>query len=111
VLATNRGVARIDPRASTQLAVGDQEDILTGIQQLAQLYGAVQSGGALAALGALQQLPREPQPEVCLILSIVCSEATPPDCYAALELSADSSTKLPSVAKDYRLILRGDSTR
>src|SRR5258708_31560272 len=64
LLATNRGVARIDPRASAQLAVGDQEDILTGVQQLAQLYGAVQSGGALAALGALQQQPREPQPEI-----------------------------------------------
>ena len=64
LLATNRGVARIDPRASAQLAVGDQEDILSGVQQLAQLYGAVQSGGALAALGALQQQPREPQPEI-----------------------------------------------
>ena len=64
LLATNRGVARIDPRASTQLAVGDQEDILSGIQQLAQLYATVQSGGALAALGALQQQPREPRPEI-----------------------------------------------
>ncbi len=64
LLATNRGVARIDPRASAQLAVGDQEDILTGIQQLAQIYATVQSGGALAALGALQQQPREPQPEI-----------------------------------------------
>lgn len=45
------------------------------------------------------------------VLSIVCSGATPPDCYAALELSADSGTKLAPVAKDYRLILRGDSTR
>jgi len=64
MLATNRGVARIDPRASAQLAVGDQEDILSGIQQLAQIYATVQTGGALAALGALQQLPREPQPEI-----------------------------------------------
>ncbi|HWY22080.1 MAG TPA: hypothetical protein VNX26_12720 [Candidatus Acidoferrum sp.] len=64
MLATNRGVARIDPRASAQLAVGDQEDILTGIRQLAELYGAAQSGGAAAALGALQQQPREPQPEI-----------------------------------------------
>ena len=67
LLATNRGVARIDPRASAQLAVGDQEDILTGIQQLAQIYATVQTGGALAALGALQQLPREPQPEIYAI--------------------------------------------
>jgi hypothetical protein len=64
MLATNRGMARIDPWASAQLAVGDQEDILTGIRQLAELYGAAQSGGVAAALGALQQQPREPQPEI-----------------------------------------------
>ena len=64
LLATNRGVARIDPRASAQLSVGDQQDILGGIQQLAQLYAAVQTGGALGALGALEQQPREPQPEI-----------------------------------------------
>jgi hypothetical protein len=64
LLATNRGVARIDPSASAQLAVGEQEDILTGVMQLAQLYATVQSGGALAALGALQEQPREPQPEI-----------------------------------------------
>jgi hypothetical protein len=64
LLATNRGVARIDARASAHLAVGDQEDILTGIQQLAQLYATVQSGGALAAIGALQRQPREPPPEI-----------------------------------------------
>jgi hypothetical protein len=64
ILATNRGVARIDPSASAQLAVGDEEDILSGIQQLAQLYATVQSGGALAAIGALQAQPREPAPEI-----------------------------------------------
>ena len=46
------------------------------------------------------------------VLSIVCNAATPPlDCYVALELSADSSANLASEKKDYRLILRGDSTR
>jgi hypothetical protein len=46
------------------------------------------------------------------VLSIVCGAATTPiDCYAALELSTDSSANLASEKKDYRLILRGDSTR
>jgi hypothetical protein len=45
------------------------------------------------------------------VLSIVCSAATTTlDCYAALELSANSSANLAE-KKDYRLILRGDSTR
>ena len=64
LLATNRGLARVDPRASAQLAVGEEQDILSGVQQLAQLYTAVQSGGAFAALGALQKQPREPQPDI-----------------------------------------------
>jgi hypothetical protein len=77
LLATNRGKARIDPRASAQLAVGEEQDILTGIQQLAQLYTAVQSGGALAALGALQSHPREPQPEIYALTTGNKFEVTP----------------------------------
>lgn len=77
MLATNRGKARVDPRASAQLAVGEQEDILAGVQQLAQLYGAVQSGGALGALGALEQLPREPQPEIYALTTGNKFEVTP----------------------------------
>jgi hypothetical protein len=77
MLATNRGKARVDPRASAQLAVGEQEDILAGVQQLAQLYGKVQSGGALAALGALDQLPREPQPEIYALTTGNKFEVTP----------------------------------
>jgi hypothetical protein len=64
LLATNRGLARVDPRASAQLAVGEEQDILSGVQQLAQLYAAVQTGGALAALGGLDQQPREQAPEI-----------------------------------------------
>ena len=77
MLATNRGKARVDPRASAQLAVGEEEDILAGVQQLAQLYGAVQSGGALGALGALEQLPREPQPEIYALTTGNKFEVTP----------------------------------
>lgn len=77
LLATNRGKARIDPRASAQLAVGTEEDILSGVQQLAQLYATVQTGGALAALGALQQQPREPQPEIVALTTGNKFEVTP----------------------------------
>ena len=77
MLATNRGKARIDPRASAQLAVGEEQDILTGIQQLGQLYTAVQSGGAFAALGALQSHPREPQPEIYALTTGNRFEVTP----------------------------------
>jgi hypothetical protein len=44
---------------------------------LAQLYGAVQSGGALAALGALQQQPREQQPEIYALTTGNKFEVTP----------------------------------
>jgi hypothetical protein len=47
------------------------------VQQLAQLYGAVQSGGALAALGALQQQPREQQPEIYALTTGNKFEVTP----------------------------------
>jgi len=77
LLATNRGKARVDPRASAQLAVGEEEDILSGVQQLAQLYGAIQSGGALAAFGALQKQPREPQPEIYALTTGSRFEVTP----------------------------------
>jgi hypothetical protein len=77
MLASNRGKARVDPKASAQLAVGQEEDILAGVQQLAQLYATVQSGGALAALGALQQQPREPQPEIYALTTGNKFEVTP----------------------------------
>jgi hypothetical protein len=64
MLATNRLVARVDPRATAQLQIGDEQNILDSIQQLGQLYMAVQSGGALGALGALQQQKHEAPPEI-----------------------------------------------
>jgi hypothetical protein len=77
MLATNRGRARIDPKASAQLAVGTEQDILTGVQQLAQLYAVVQSGGALGVIGALQQQPREPAPEIYALTTGNKFEVTP----------------------------------
>ena len=77
MLATNRGKARVDARASAQLAVGEEEDILAGVQQLAQLYGKIQAGGALAGLGALDELPREPQSEIYALTTGSNFEVTP----------------------------------
>ena len=64
VLATNRLLARVDPRASAQLPIGQTTDILQATQQLAQIYFAASSGGALGALGALKSLPQKPQSEL-----------------------------------------------
>jgi hypothetical protein len=64
LLATNRGTARIDPRASAQLAAGNETDILSEVQQIVKLYATAQTGGALGVLGGLQGQPREPQPEI-----------------------------------------------
>jgi hypothetical protein len=67
MLATNRLSARVDPRSSAQLALGEQEDILQSVTQLAQIYMAAQTGGALGTLNALNNLKsqtKEPPQEV-----------------------------------------------
>lgn len=64
VLATNRLLARVEPRASAQLPLGQTTDILQAAQQLSEIFFAAQGGGPLGALGALQSLPRKPQSEL-----------------------------------------------
>ncbi|HEX6185179.1 MAG TPA: hypothetical protein VFZ44_14945 [Pyrinomonadaceae bacterium] len=64
MLATNRLIARVDPRASAQLPVGEEQNILESVRQLSQIALAGQAGGPLALFGALDRLPREPPPEV-----------------------------------------------
>lgn len=64
VLATNRLLARVEPRASAQLPLGQQTDVLQAAQQLSEIFFAAQAGGPLGALGALQSLPRTPQAEL-----------------------------------------------
>jgi hypothetical protein len=64
VLATNRLVARVDPRASGQLPLGSEVDILEATQQIAQIYLASQTAGVLGALGSLNALPRKPEGEL-----------------------------------------------
>lgn len=64
MLATNRLLARVDPRASAQLPVGEEQNILESVRQLSQIVLAGQAGGPLALIGALDRQPREPPPEV-----------------------------------------------
>jgi hypothetical protein len=64
MLATNRLEARVDPRATAQLAVGEEQNILQSVQQLAQIFLSTQTGGALGLLGALDKQPREVPPEI-----------------------------------------------
>ena len=64
MLATNRLIARVDPRATAQLAVGEEQNILQSVQQLAQIVLTTQTGGALGLLGALDRQPREAPPEI-----------------------------------------------
>jgi hypothetical protein len=64
MLATNRLIARVDPRASAQLGIGEEQNILQSVQQLAQIFTAAQTGGLLGTLGALDKQPREAPPEI-----------------------------------------------
>jgi hypothetical protein len=65
VLATNRLVARVDPRASAELALGEEQNLLQALQQISQLTLAAQTGGALGVLGAFQsQVGDEREPEI-----------------------------------------------
>ena len=77
VLATNRLLARVDPRASAQLAVGEEQNILQSVQQLAQIFLATQTAGPLGLLGALDKQPREAPPEIYGINSGNTFQVTP----------------------------------
>ena len=59
VLATNRMVARVDPRATAELAVGQETNLIQGLQQLSQLTLAAQTGNAMGAIGAFKTLANE----------------------------------------------------
>ena len=59
VLATNRLVARVDPRATAELAVGQETNLIQGLQQISQMTLAAQTGGVSGALGAFKTLANE----------------------------------------------------
>ncbi|HEV7889871.1 MAG TPA: secretin N-terminal domain-containing protein [Pyrinomonadaceae bacterium] len=89
ILASNRLVARVDPRGSAQLAVGEEQNVLEAARQLTNLFGIAgkslatgKTGSPLALAGgplagaasaiqtaqevfsALDQLPRDARPTV-----------------------------------------------
>lgn len=53
VLATNRLVARVDPRATAELSVGETTNIIQGLQSIAQIALAAQQGNILGGIDAL----------------------------------------------------------
>ena len=52
VLASNRLIARVDPRATASIPLGQEQDILGALLQLGQIVGDVQTGNILTALSA-----------------------------------------------------------
>jgi len=64
ILATNRLVANVDPRASAQLGLGEETDILQSLLQLGEVFVAAKTGGPIAALNSLNAQKREAPPEI-----------------------------------------------
>ena len=56
VLATNRMVARVDPRATAELSVGQETNLIQGLQSIAQLALSAQQGNVLGGLSQLKSL-------------------------------------------------------
>jgi len=56
VLATNRLVARVDPRATAELSVGQETNLIQGLQQIAQLTLDARAGNIAGVFGQLGQL-------------------------------------------------------
>lgn len=59
VLATNRLVARVDPRATAELSVGQETNLLQSLQSISQITLAAQTGNVLGALGQLRASANE----------------------------------------------------
>jgi hypothetical protein len=59
VLATNRLVARVDPRATSELAVGQETNLIQGLQQIAQLTLDARQGNLAGVFGQFGQLAAE----------------------------------------------------
>jgi hypothetical protein len=102
ILASNRLNARVDPRGSAQLAVGQEQDVLEAARQLTNLFGIAGKGlatgvtgnplalaggpvgaasstiqSAQSVLNALDQMPREAAPTVYGIATGNLFEVTP----------------------------------
>lgn len=102
ILASNRLAARVDPKGSAQLAVGEEQNVLQAAQQLVNLFGIAGKGlvngatgnpaalaggpaggassiltGAQSVLNALDQMPREAPPAVYGIATGNLFQVTP----------------------------------
>ena len=78
VLATNRVVARVDPRATAELSVGQETNLIQGLQQIAQLTLDARTGNVGGLLGGLGALANEPnKAEIYGITSGSAFQVTP----------------------------------
>lgn len=59
VLATNRLVARVDPRATSELSVGQETNLIQGLQQIAQLTLDARAGNVAGVFGQLGQIANQ----------------------------------------------------
>jgi hypothetical protein len=59
VLATNRLIARVDPRATAELSVGQETNLIQGLQQIAQLTLDAKAGNLAGVFGQFGQLAAE----------------------------------------------------
>ncbi|HET6975544.1 MAG TPA: hypothetical protein VFI24_04425 [Pyrinomonadaceae bacterium] len=78
VLATNRVVARVDPRATAELSVGEETNLIQGLQQIAQLTLDAKTGNVGGVLGRFNELANEPnKAEIYGITSGSAFQVTP----------------------------------
>lgn len=77
VLATNRLKARVDPKGMYDLSVGEQQDLLASVGQLASIYLSAQTGGALGAFGTLNSLNQKQEQHIYGVTTGNKFEVTP----------------------------------
>jgi hypothetical protein len=77
VLATNRLKARVDPKGTYDLSVGEQQDLLASIGQLTNIYLTAQTGGALGAFGTLNSLNQKQEQRIYGVTTGNKFEVTP----------------------------------
>jgi len=77
VLATNRLKARVDPKGTYDLSVGEQQDLLASVGQLTSIYMSAQTGGPLAAFGSLNSLKQKQEQHIYGVTTGNKFEVTP----------------------------------
>lgn len=79
VLATNRLVARVDPRATAELSVGQETNLIQGLQQIAQLTLDARAGNIAGVFGQLGSIAsrRDEGAEIFGITSGSAFQVTP----------------------------------